>query len=443
MAGTITGIGGKQQIWNLDGNMIDTSQLVQLELQTLEMKKTPYNNQKKSLTDEKNVYSSLKTQFGSFVQSFQDLAEFKGNEKKVTLSQDGYVSVQADGSAIAGTFNIEVKQIAERHQIKSDAIADMNAKFNVDDTININGKPLKITQDMTYKDLINTINNGNYGVSAYTLGNQIFVSATKEGTDGKIQLQDGAAGILANSGLVNGDGTIKNEVNPAKNAIYNINNTGDVISQSNSVNTLPGVSIHLDKVTEANKPIKFTVDDSNVKDAADAIKKMVSEYNKAVSSMDLFSGKGGVLQGQTVIQTIRQAMNKAATFAQDGKFLFSYGVEITKEGVLKVNEQKLTKALKEEPEAAKQFFFGTNGLGKQMTKQLDKTFGDQGSIGEHLKGIDDQIKKLDEKIDDIDQLNKQRQDAIVDKYSKLEQQLSMLNMQLKSIKAMTKQKNDD
>lgn len=45
MAGTLTGVGGRQQIWNLGNNMIDTSKLVELELQTLEMKKTPYNNQ--------------------------------------------------------------------------------------------------------------------------------------------------------------------------------------------------------------------------------------------------------------------------------------------------------------------------------------------------------------------------------------------------------------
>ena len=35
MAGTLTGVGGRQQIWNLGNNMIDTSKLVELELQTL------------------------------------------------------------------------------------------------------------------------------------------------------------------------------------------------------------------------------------------------------------------------------------------------------------------------------------------------------------------------------------------------------------------------
>ena len=43
MAGTITGIGGRQQIWNLGNNMIDTSNFVELEMNALDMKNTVYN----------------------------------------------------------------------------------------------------------------------------------------------------------------------------------------------------------------------------------------------------------------------------------------------------------------------------------------------------------------------------------------------------------------
>ena len=46
MAGTISDYGGRQQIWNLGNNIIDTK-LVDLELQALEMKKSPYTTQNK------------------------------------------------------------------------------------------------------------------------------------------------------------------------------------------------------------------------------------------------------------------------------------------------------------------------------------------------------------------------------------------------------------
>ncbi|AIE78928.1 Flagellar hook-associated protein FliD [Bacillus cereus] len=39
--------------------------------------------------------------------------------------------------------------------------------------------------------------------------------------------------------------------------------------------------------------------------------------------------------------------------------------------------------------------------------------------------------------------NKEKQQAIIDKYAKLEKTLAALDSQLKTIKAMTKQKSDD
>lgn len=90
MAVTSTGIGNRQQIWNLGNNIIDTSKLVELELQALDMKKTPYNNEKEQLTQEKLLYASLKKEFSSLTQTMKDLSSFKGNEKSNTLSRRIY-----------------------------------------------------------------------------------------------------------------------------------------------------------------------------------------------------------------------------------------------------------------------------------------------------------------------------------------------------------------
>ena len=61
-----------------------------------------------------------------------------------------------------------ITKLAQRHQIASDEIKDIDAKLNRDETLKLGDKELKITSDMTYKDLINKINDGDYGVSAYT-----------------------------------------------------------------------------------------------------------------------------------------------------------------------------------------------------------------------------------------------------------------------------------
>ena len=69
-------------------------------MNALDMRKTPYTTEKNSLSQDKLLYTSLKSEFSSFTQTFK-IAAFKGNEKKVTTSQDGYINVKADGGAIA------------------------------------------------------------------------------------------------------------------------------------------------------------------------------------------------------------------------------------------------------------------------------------------------------------------------------------------------------
>lgn len=469
MAGTITGIGGRQQIWNLGNNMIDTSNFVELEMNALDMRKTPYTSEKNSLSQDKLLYTSLKSEFSSFTQTFKNLAAFKGNEKKVTTSQDGYINVKADGGAIAGTFNMTITKLAQRHQIASDQIENIDAKINSDETLKLGGKELKVTSDMTYKDLINKINDGDYGVSAYTLGNKIFMTSKKEGGDGVINFEGNKSSLFQKIGLANDDGVALHEINSAQNAEYTINGiTGS--SSTNTVEALPGVKIELLKVTEQKveeKPVenpdgestavdpktteaqakgielKFTVSDSNVTDASNVIKKMVADYNKAVSTVDIFAGKGGAFQGQAIMQSVRQAMNSVVTFSQDGNYLFSFGIQLKQDGTMEVNDEALTKALKEKPDAAKQFFFSSNGLGKMMEEPLEKLFGDKGVVGERVKSIDSRVSDLDKKIKDIEAQNLQKQDEIVKKYQKLESTLAALDSQLKTIKAMTKQKSDD
>ncbi|MEI3890748.1 MULTISPECIES: flagellar hook-associated protein 2 [Bacillus] len=462
MAGTLTGIGGRQQIWNLGNNMIDTSNFVELEMQALEMRKTPYANEKNQLSQDKLLYTSLKSEFSSFTQTFKNLAAFKGNEKKVTTSQDGYINVKADGGAIAGTFNMTITQLAQRHQIASNEIKDINAKLPKDETLKLGDKELKVTTDMTYKDLINKINDGDYGVSAYTLGNKIFMTSKKEGATNEIKLEKTPPNVLTELFYSKVESTTEmklNTINEALDAKYTINGI-DGTSPSNTIETLPGVKIELLKVTEpkvegtpdagtTTEPkakgidLKFTVSDSNVTDASNIIKKMVADYNKAVSTVDIFAGKGGAFQGQAIMQSVRQAMNNVVTFSQDGNYLFTFGIQLKQDGTMEVNDEALTKALKEKPDAAKQFFFSSNGLGKMMEEPLDKLFGDKGVVGERVKNIDSRVSDLDKKIKDIETQNLQKQDEIVKKYQKLESTLAALDSQLKTIKAMTKQKSDD
>ena len=78
---------------------------------------------------------------------------------------------------------------------------------------------------------------------------------------------------------------------------------------------------------------------------------MVADYNKAVGTVDIFDGKNGAFQGQAIMQSVRQMMNNVVTFSKDGNYLFTYGIQLKQDGTMQVDDEKLTKALKDNPDA--------------------------------------------------------------------------------------------
>lgn len=159
--------------------------------------------------------------------------------------------------------------------------------------------------------------------------------------------------------------TVAHEITAATNAEYTINGIKDS-SVSNKIDTIPGLIINLEKVT--TEPIKITVEDSNIKDSIDLIKKMKDEYNKAVSTLDLFAGENGAVQGSSIAFSISNTMTNIFRYSQDGKFLNDFGIQVDKSGNMTLDEEKLKNAFKEDQETVKQFFFGFTGLGHDMEK---------------------------------------------------------------------------
>ncbi|WP_242469806.1 flagellar hook-associated protein 2 [Bacillus cereus] len=454
MVGTkYTSFMGRPHLWGVPSNVISNPKIRKSEKQELDFKNEPYTNAKNELLKDKQLYVSLKSEFSSFTQTLNNLATFKGNEKKVTTSQDGYVKVKANRDAIDGTFNITVKQLAEYHQIVSNPI-NVDEKLNVNDTLKIRDRDLTITSDMTYKDLINRINAEEYGVSAYTHGGKIFMNAKKVGEDNKIELKDGTSDLFKKmfytkikTDQIDESSNEKkkyvlNTINTAKDAKYSLNGI-EGSSTSNTITPLPGVEIELLKAMEVStkntnvksSELKFTVSNSGVSDATKLIKKMVTDYNQVASSFEDFTGPMGVLNGHAIMNDIYREMRNVVGFTQDGNTLSTYGIQFKDDGTMVIDDKKLTKALEEQPEAAKQFFFSSNGLGHTIGKSFEELFDHNSIISERIKNIDSRLNDLNKEFHYIDYYNSQKQDENVHKYQRLGIAYELLNIQMNTMRS--------
>ncbi|MGE7890742.1 flagellar hook-associated protein 2 [Bacillus cereus] len=446
MLGTkFTSFMGRPRVWNVSSDMIGTSKLLDTEKNEFEIKNKAYTNEKDELLKDKKVYTNLKSEFNTFSQTLNEMATFKGEDKKVIISQEGQIEVKANRDAIEGTFHMIVKQLAEHHQIVSNTI-NIDEKVNVNDVLQIGDKKLKVTCDMTYKDLIHLINKGDYGVTAYTQGDKIFMHAKKVGESNKIELKDGTSDLLKKmfytpvetSQIDKSNNTtqkfVLNTINTAKDAKYILNGI-EGTSDSNTLKPLPSVDI---KLLKESKELRFTVSNSGVSDAIKLIKKMVADYNNIASFYEEYASPMGSLQGHAVMADIYREMNSVVRFSQGGNTLSTFGIQFADDGMMKVNDVTLTKALEEHSGAAKQFFFSSEGLGKMMGKSFEEIFGDNSIISDRIKNIDSRINDLENKISYIDFYNKQKQDGNVDKYHKLEVASLLLNNQMNIMRTMIK-----
>ncbi|UOY93391.1 flagellar hook-associated protein 2 [Ectobacillus sp. JY-23] len=447
MAGTVTAYGSNgTQIWGLGNNLINTADLVEMELQALEARKSPMLRQKNTATTNKQTYSNFQNDFSSLIQAVRKVASFTGSEKAVTLSTAGYVDVKAGASAISGSYKIEVAKLATRHQVGGGTAINLAATVTSATGVKLNGKDIVIDAGMTYKQLIDKINGGDYGVSVYTIkdatGDRLYMTAKNSGVASAITIESGTGSLWQDIGIVDGSNAFKNIIE-AQDAEYSINGVS-LTNASNTVeNILPGVSITLTTPTPANTPVTVNVGDSSVNDSVSIIQAMSNEYNNAISKLGTYGGEGGVLQGSNAVLTTSKALGTIGTFQVNGKYASSYGIQMDKTGRITIDTTKLQDAFKKDPDGAKAFFFSVNGLGKHLEKQLDKVFGETGSIGSKIKSYDEELQKINKQITKIDELNRSRQDAIIAKYAKLEQQMAALNTQLNYIKAATKTDKDD
>lgn len=454
MLGTkFTSFMGRPRVWNTSSDVMGDYKMGSVEKSEFEIKNKSYTNEKDELLKDKQVYMNLKSEFKSFSKTLNELATFKGEEKKVTTSHEGHIKVKANRDAIEGTFHMIVTQLAEHHQIVSNAI-NVDEKLNVNDVLKIGDKALKVSSDMTYKDLIHLINNGDYGVTAYTQNEKIFMHAKKVGESNKIVLKNGTSDLFkkmfytpVKTSQIDEPGNtprnfVLNTINTAKDAKYILNGIKGT-SNSNTLKPLPGVEIELLKETigntnEKGSELKFTVSNSGVSDATKLIKKMIADYNNIASSYEEFASPMGSLQGNAIMADIYREMNNVVRFSQGDNYLSTFGIQLSDEGIMEVNETKLTKALEEHSGAAKQFFFSSEGLGKMMEKSFEEIFGDNSIISDRIKNINSRVSDLENKISYIDFYNKEKQDGNVDKYRRLGIAYALLNTQMNKMNAWIK-----
>ncbi|MEH2920910.1 flagellar filament capping protein FliD [Samsonia erythrinae] len=420
------------------GSGLDLSSLL-TQLRTAENQRlTPITTQQSSYKAQLTGVSALKSALDKLNTANNALAKSESfgittgsidgiTNTKVSSTNKAFTAT-TDSKAVAGSYSIEVQQLAQAHSITSGAKASATEALSTTDTTltiaQANGKSLTVDVkggETSLNDVRDAINKANGGVSASVVKAKdneyyLMLTARDSGTKGEITLTD-SGGVL---------GTTAEKV-AAQNSVI-VANGIEIERQSNTIDdAFEGVTLTLQAKTEADKPETLTID-QDITGMKDAVKAWVDAYNAlqdtinaqtkytAVEAGEEQSSTNGALIGDSTVRNIQNKLKAQLTNRQadNGEFniLADLGIkQNSKTGKLEIEDAKLEKALKEEPGKVQTFFVGDNdktGFATQTRSYLKEVLNTtdgaiktkEDSINKTLKSLETQHTRISNSIEE-------------------------------------------
>lgn len=295
-------------------------------------------------------------------------------------------------------------------------------------TFSIGGATFKITDKTTLSSLISEINS-NDDAQAYAFwddaAGKLSITSKKEGAS-YINIEAGTSNFTDVMGLTtsewNDDGTVKSSKmytdaqELGKNAQFTINGT-KMTSTSNTVTSdisrMDGITLTLKKVSteeSGTSTLKVTQDTSGL---VEAVKSFVSAYNDVLSNVDEVTANGANLHGETSLTSLRNTIRSYATAKNSSNggvynLLSEIGVSTSSAdgnnlnadtNSLTLDEDKLKKALEENPESVKSILTGEGGVLTMMEDAVEQSLkATTGFFDVKTSTLDSDIKKMETKI---------------------------------------------
>jgi len=393
------------------------TKLREAENVALSLVKSRYDSTNQRLS----AYGALKGALEAFQTAAKNLAKSQDwSVMKASSSIDG-MTVTAGNKAIAGTYQIEVQQLARAQMLAAAGQTDRNAAigtggvitFTMQDgstkTLDLSGKGTSLN------DVVQAINaDADLGVGATLVHNgsaaphQLLLTTKATGTQAAIT-QISVAGNTALDDVL-GFGHLTQQ-QTAQDAQLTINGI-QIKSASNDIrNAIEGVSLTLSKTGVG--AVSITPDSDAV---SKSITAFVNAYNTLQSTINKLTAynpdtqRGSALTGDTLARRVQSQMRATLNAVTDGNLGSLSRMGITTDpstGELKTDSAKLNAAIKDHLADVMVLFSGDAGIAQRVTRASEDFLGGSGmfaasdaSIKKTLKSLENEYASTERRIDD-------------------------------------------
>lgn len=424
-------------------------------LESLEESKTtslldPITAQEESVEAEISAYGTLTSALDTLQSAAEALADASLYDSLSTSLSGSGVAVTTSSEAVAGTYSIEVTQLAQAQSLATDGISDTSTALGTG-TLTLqagSGDAVSITLDSsnnTLAGLRDAINAADAGITATIVSDgsdspyRLVLTSNTTGTDAAmtVSYSSSDSSDLASSlfGYADGSGNMTETV-AAQNAELTINGIA-VTSQSNTVEeALQGVTLTLSD-TGSSQTLTIKRDTDKIESAITAF---VDAYNDFVTTVDELTaydadaGTSGELLGDSTTRRISTEL-ASDIYTQMGSGTFSYlsqlGIGLESDGTLAIDEDTLASALEDNLDAVSEFFIGSDGSSgfiSRITEDLDNYLDeDTGLIPAKTDSLDNKLDQLEERYEEKQALIDSEMERWREQFTELDTLISTLN----------------
>ncbi len=435
-----TGIGSGLQIDSLVSKLVDAERSAG---------QTRIDTKKARLTEQFSAMSALMGGMSAFQSSLNSLVSAGSfTSRKVSVSDEKAFTAKAGPTAAAGSYDVQVKQLAKAAQLGSDAFASASIPVGTGKlTISVGDSSFSIEVAEGGNSLANirdAINRApaNTGVQASLLtdveGTHLVLTSTKTGADRALAVTATGGDAGLQKLVYEPNGTQNMELrSEAKDAIVFVSGY-EIHSGSNTVsNAIEGVTLSLKAPTEEGSTVLLGVerDDTAIQDAA---KKFVDAYNslagtiKNLSRYDVATEAAGTLLGDSMLRNIESQVRKLVSSPVSGvngnyTTLASLGITTQADGKLKLDTVRFNAALEASPGAVSDIFTSSNGVAVKLADLMAAKTSVTGEVTTRSSNITDSLVELKDQQDVLNARMKVVEQRYYRQFNALDTLLAQMN----------------
>jgi len=390
------------------------------------------------------------------------------DQSTANVSDESVLGAQASAGAAAGSYTVQVTQLAKANQITNKA--DKAVSSTTDAIVSgVAGtfsfrvgtgpeQSIALSDGATLDDLRAAINDLGAGATASVINTgtesapayRLTLTATSSGATNAISIvTDTTALDFSNGSGTGGFDTLQ----AGQNAILVIGDpdqTTIAIQRESNVVTdaIPDVTLTLKSKTTTD-PVTVNIN-SDPETVKTNIKALATAYNDIVkfvnerTTYDITSKTGGDFfnenTAKSILSQLRSALSGHVSGASIYQTLGQVGFKTERDGTVTVDDAKLDSALASNYSATKALFVTqatSTGLAQRVTQAVDLLNSvDTGAFTIRKNGITDQISKLTADIARKEDISTQYEERLRIQYAALDGLLQKLQAQTSSLQAL-------